>query len=331
VRSSRPVSTSQSRTVPFTAGTSTAALTTSGLAPGSHTIQASYGGDADSKPSSSTQNATIAVASLIVLNPTASGALRVTGGAAFNVSGPVYVDSSSSSALVASGSGKVTGTSIQVVGGVSVSGGASISPRPVTGAAALPDPLAGLQPPTNLPSQNLVNLSKCQAATISPGIYRSISVTGNARLTLSPGVYVITGGGLTVGNSAQLTGSGVLIYNAGGAINISGNSRVQLSAATTGAYAGIVLYQPLQNTQTISLGNSSVQTLQGLVYASGTLVSVSGTDQLSETSLVANQVLIQGSGTIVNVSSQSSPSVVCPRVAGVARATPVSAGPEAGL
>ena len=66
-----------------------------------------------------------------------------------------------------------------------------------------------------------------------------------------------------------MSGSGVLIYNAGGAINFSGNSKVQLSAATTGAYAGIVLYQPLGNTQTISLGNSSVQTLQGVVYASG--------------------------------------------------------------
>ena len=121
------------------------------MTPGSHTIEATYKGDTNFLTSSSTQNATVTVGpSLIVLNKTASGALQVTGTSTINVSGPVYVDSSSSSALVASGSGKVKGTSIQVVGGVSVSGGASLSPTPVTG-AALPDPLPGLQPPTGLP------------------------------------------------------------------------------------------------------------------------------------------------------------------------------------
>src|SRR5208337_3340792 len=116
-------------------------------------------------------NGTLTVGpSLIVLNKTASGALQVTGASTVNVTGPVYVDSSSSSALVASGSGEVKGTSIQVVGGVSVSGGASLSPKPVTGAAALPDPLPGLQPPTGLPSQGSVSLSNSSTKTINPGI-----------------------------------------------------------------------------------------------------------------------------------------------------------------
>ena len=292
-------------TAPLSASGGTATLTISSLTPGSHTIEATYKGDTNFLTSSSTQNATVTVGpSLIVLNKTASGCSQVTGASTINVTGPVYVDSSSSSAVVASGSGKVVAAAgiqggIHVVGRVSVSGGASLSPTPVTGAAALPDPLPGLQPPTGLPSQGSVSLSNSSTKTINPGIYSSISVTGNAQLKLSPGVYVITGGGFTVGNSAQVTGSGVLIYNAGGAINFSGNSKVQLLAATMGTYAGIVLYQPLGNTQTISLGNSSVQTLQGVVYASGALVSVSGTDQLSETGLVANEVLVQGSGTTI--------------------------------
>jgi hypothetical protein len=283
-----------------------AALPISSLTPGSHTIQANYEGDTNFKTSTSTQNATVTVGpSLIVLNKTASGALQVTGTSTINVNGVngglVYVDSSSSSAVVASGSGKVIAAAgsqggIHVVGGVSVSGGASLSPKPVTGATGLSDPLPDLQQPKGLPSQKPVNLSGSSTLTISPGTYSSISVTGNARLTLNPGVYDITGG-FTVSNSAQVTGSGVLIYNAGGAINFSGTSRVQLSAATTGPYAGVVLYQPLGNTQTISLGNSAVQMLQGVVYASGALVSESGTDQFSDTSLVAYQVSIQGGGT----------------------------------
>ena len=286
----------------------TAMLPISSLTPGSHTILAKYQGDTNFLASSSTQNATVTVgASLIVLNSSASGALQVTGTSTINVTGPVYVDSNSSSALVASGSGQVkaAGAGIQVVGGVSVTGGASLSPTPVTDAPAVLDPLAGLPVPPTGTSSGSVNLSSSSTLTINPGVYSKISVTGNAHLTLNRGVYVIAGGGFTVGNSALVTGSGVLIYNAGsnypnpggsfGAINFSGTSKVLLSAATSGPYAGIVLFQSRDNAQTMSLGNSSVQTLKGVVYVPAALVSVSGTDQLSETSLVADRVLVQGS------------------------------------
>ena len=151
--------------------------------------------------------------------------------------------------------------------------------------------------------QGSVNLSNSSTKTINPGVYSSISVTGNAQLTLNPGVYVINRGRFHRRQQRPGVRLGGADLQRRRAINFSGNSKVQLSAATTGAYAGIVLFQSLGNTQTISLGDSSVQTLQGVVYASGALVSVSGTDQLSETSLVANEVLVQGSGVTVNVSS----------------------------
>jgi hypothetical protein len=64
-----------------------------------------------------------------------------------------------------------------------------------------------------------------------------------------------------------------------------------------------VFFQSRDNTQTISLGGSSMEALQGVVYAPAALVSVSGTDQLKETGLVANELLVQASGATVNVSS----------------------------
>ena len=36
-------------------------------------------------------------------------------------------------------------------------------------------------------------------ATIGPGVYSQITVSGNASLTLNPGIYVIAGGGFTLG------------------------------------------------------------------------------------------------------------------------------------
>ena len=106
---------------------------------------------------------------------------------------------------------------IDVHGGVQKSGSPAFSPAPVTGAAVVADPLASLPLPstsglTNYGSENLTGNS---SATIKPGIYSSISVSGNASLTLSSGTYIIEGGGFSVSGNASVSGSGVMIVNAG--------------------------------------------------------------------------------------------------------------------
>ena len=82
--------------------------------------------------------------SIIILDPTAGGALSLSGNAGISLAGGVFVDSSSSSALSASGNATVKASVIDVHGGVQKSGNASFSPAPVTGAATLADPLSGL-------------------------------------------------------------------------------------------------------------------------------------------------------------------------------------------
>ena len=62
--------------------------------------------------------------------------------------------------------------------------------------------------------------------------------------------------------NASVTGSGVTIVNAGGkfpssggtfgAISFSGNGSTNLSPATTGTYAGIVIFQPPDNSQALT-------------------------------------------------------------------------------
>ncbi len=60
-----------------------------------------------------------------------------------------------------------------------------------------------------------MSLSGNSSKTIPQGIYSSISVSGNASLTLCGGTYIIEGGGLSVSGNASISGSGVLIVNAG--------------------------------------------------------------------------------------------------------------------
>ena len=133
--------------------------------------------------------------SIILLDPTSSGALSLSGNSSINIPGSVFVNSKSSTAVVASGNATVKASGVFIVGGDQVSGNASLG-TVTKGSTAIVDPLASLPVPTAGTTQTPVNLSGNSTETINPGDYCQISVSGNAVLTMNAGVYIITGGGL---------------------------------------------------------------------------------------------------------------------------------------
>jgi hypothetical protein len=289
-----------------------AVLTTSALPLGTQTITASYSGS--SIFSGSTVSTTVTVAplrSIYVLNPTVGGALTVSGNAGITVPGVVVVDSTSATALSASGSAAVTASAIQVVGGAQAGGSVTFSPKPATGAAAVADPLAALAAPGSAAAQGSVNVAGNATLTINPGVYSQIKVSGRAHLTLNPGVYVLAGGGLTVTGNASISGSGVLLYNAGsnfpnaggtfGGVTLSGTGTFNLTAADTGPYAGVVLFQARDNSRAIALGGNAVTGIGGTLYAPQALLTVGGSAQVGG-SLVVNRLQLTGNGSSTLVS-----------------------------
>ena len=95
--------------------------------------------------------------------------------------------------------------------------------------------------------------------TLNPGIY-------NGRDQLErflvrhpqPGIYYINGGGINMSGSSSITGNGVLIYNTGGGtINLSGTGTISLSPMTTGAYAGITLFQDRADSAAATMSGAS--------------------------------------------------------------------------
>jgi subtilase family serine protease len=177
-----------------------------------------------------------------------------------------------------------------VVGTVSQAGTAVISPAPATGSQqAVADPLAGLAVPGITGSATSVVLTS-GSLTINPGIYSQIKLSGTASLTLNPGIYVIAGGGLSVTNTASIAGAGVMIYNANtaypaaggtnGGIALTSTGTVNLSAPTTGVYAGILVFQARANASTISITSSAKVTLSGAVYAANAVLAISGSGQI---------------------------------------------------
>jgi hypothetical protein len=246
---------------------------------------------------SGTTSLTLIVApSILVVNPSASSALSVSGNVSINIPGEIVVDSSSSTALTASGNAQITAAVIDVAGGFNTNGNAGFNPAPTTGASTA-DPLAGLAGPGTSGLTNYGSVSFTSGAhTIGPGIYSQIKVSGNASLTLSagsggsPGIYIIEGGGLMVTGNASLSGQNVFLYNTGsnypssggdfGGITLSGNGTFNLGAPTSGTYAGVAIFQSRANTRALSFSGNAMSGMSGIIYAPSALLSFTGNSQL---------------------------------------------------
>jgi hypothetical protein len=242
--------------------------------------------------------------SIIVLNQTASGALTLAGSSGISIPGAIFVNSNSPSALNASGKSSITASTIQVVGGTKISSNVNLSTQPMTGVAPITDPLAGLQAPTGVGNLGALNLTS-GTMTIGtngtgPFVYSQISVSGNGtKLIMNPGVYIITSGGFSVTNSASVSGNGVMIYLAGGAIGFGSSANVSLHAATTATaadpYPGILLFQARTNTSTLSLSASSALGFTGTIYAPAALLSLGGSSTFADPAIV-NLLSVNGNG-----------------------------------
>jgi Flp pilus assembly protein TadG len=109
---------------------------------------------------------------------------------------------------------------------------------------------------------------------LSQGCYSGVNVTiGNA--TLGSGLYIFSGTGNVTINGA-VSGTGVTLDINQGTLQIQpGNSAVNLSAPTSGTYNGLVIYQPLTNTNTLFMeAGSSTGSLTGFLYAPGATLTM---------------------------------------------------------
>ncbi len=328
----------------FTTTFNTATL---GVAGGPYTVTYAFAGNSSFSAASDTSTKlTVTLspsgASIYVLDATAGGALNLSGNADINIGGSVVVDSSSSSAISASGNAAVTATSgVLVVGGVSKRGNASVTRTGTPGATG--DPFASLPLPgaPSLTNYGSESVSGNSVATIGPGIYSQISVSGNAQLTMTAGTYIIgsggfsasgnavikfgagsyilEGGGLSVSGNAAISGTGVTIFNVGssynpstgtdggsfGAVTLSGNGTVSLTAPTSGTYTGILIYQARDNAKALTFSGNAMQGISGTIYAAAAQLTESGNAQIGSSSnpisIVVDTLTMSGNA-IANVS-----------------------------
>jgi hypothetical protein len=209
-------------------------------------------------------------ACLYALDPTAQQAFYISGNATITTNCSIVDESSSSAAFEMGGTDTLylgNHAQVGVVGGWQLNGQSMIDtisnqqvqPVSITNPG---DPLASLAAPTQgaIVSSAPVSYSSSNPPpnnTLSPGVYcggLAIANTGGAQFTMSPGTYIIAGGGFNITSSAIVEGTGVTVYNTSSAgwgcsgtygytpITINGQASLNLSAPTSGTLAGIVLF-----------------------------------------------------------------------------------------
>jgi hypothetical protein len=239
---------------------------------------------------------------VIALNPSAGGALTAAGSAKLKASATVQVDSANVSAVNVNNTGNINAPTISITGNWTSSSSGSLTGSVVTSAASSSDPLTTLAAPTTTGLTVQPSLPGYGSYTMSPGIYTSgITFGGGMNITMNPGLYYIEGG-FTVANGVTLTGTGVTIYIApgSGAFSFQGGGIINLSAPTSGTYAGIVMYQDRSNTNTISIANGTTTTITGTFYAPGAAINFAGGAQLSQfgSQIIANTINLSNNASV---------------------------------
>jgi hypothetical protein len=162
-------------------------------------------------------------------------------------------------------------------------------------------PVAGTcQPQTTFNSSSTI--------TINPGTYcAQVIFEGGGNVVFTPGLYNFESGFVN-NSSPSLSGSGVTFYLTGGNIIINGNPTINFSAPTTGNYAGVLVYQPANNTQQFIINSGTSQTSggwAGMIYVPGGEIVIDGV--MSSWLLVVADDILLNSSSKVNDSSAAFP------------------------
>jgi len=136
-------------------------------------------------------------------------------------------------------------------------------------------------------------------------VYRSLEVGGSGKLTLQPGVYVVTGP-VSVTGAGRLTGTDVTLYlacasyptpctGAGASLNVGGSGVVALTAASTGSFAGLSVVADRGDIATFTFSGSGSWTSGG-IYAKAARSELTGSARVTAPRVVLDTLKLTGAG-----------------------------------
>jgi len=257
--------------------------------------------------------------------------LNLSNNASYTPSGcGTTVNSTSSNAVGVVGSATLGGGSLGIVSttwteGSNVNNGGSITVpanKIVTGLSSSCGPA--------LPAAPTYNSSKCTADpltnygnggssySVGPGsnysntqggtlvCYNSLTVGSNSdTVNLNAGTYVINGGELHFESGTSTGGNGVFFYLENGAsLVIDNGANTNLTAESSGPYAGILVFQDPGDSATVSIQGGASAVFNGAIYASAAGVSLGNGSASIDAAIVAQTLTMTG-GTSLNSTPQA--------------------------
>jgi len=249
-----------------------------------------------------------------------------------------FSDSPSTNTSSAKGSSDVTLNSVGGVGGVQASNNFHVTAyRPYS--PALPDPFANVTPDPAAMACNATTTGNSSngngnGATSSVGpvaltenttlpyvdatgktinCFSSLSVGSNRTLTLPAGTYYINGGDAFIQGNLSCTGCTIVLTNSSssstatiGGFKVNASSNINMTAPTTGTYAGIALYQDRRavdsNANVNKINGNSSSIITGAMYFPNQQLEYNGTGTTSATCtmFVAKRLVFTGNSSTSN-------------------------------
>lgn len=188
-----------------------------------------------------------------------------------NPSCGVVSNSTSASALVLNNNARIN-SPVAVVGQYVLANNAVLAGSPnLQNAAPASDPYAGVQRPTAPPCTSQTSSGSNNAViTLSPGHFCSgLNFRNNVTLNLNPGAYYIDSQ-LAIGNNVTVnaTGGVTLIIQGNYAIDIGNNAVINITAPSSGTFAGLAFFGDRNGTSTVqqTFANNTQLNIKGAVY-----------------------------------------------------------------
>ncbi len=246
---------------------------------------------------------------ILLLEPSETG-LYVNSDSGLDTDCKIQVNSTHEKAAELNSSATVNSAGLYVTGQAFLNSSSTSSPAPMEGSPTMDDPLSTLPEP---PQANWgcdhtdFKVSSGQTATLSPGIYCGKTLIENgATANMQSGTYVFKKE-FEVNSFGNVNGSGVLLVFKGSNAHmiINSDSSINVSAPTSGTYAGILMFQARDNNSASAppfiVNSDSASKFEGTIYMpNGTLEvnSHSTANQLaSYTAIVARKMILNSFGT----------------------------------
>ena len=193
--------------------------------------------------------------------------------------------------------------------------GSGFSPTPEVDCPILEDPLASRQPPGKTGCDFLDFKLDKGPHTITPGHYcGGLTIKNNAEVSAEPGIYIISGGKLEVGNNASLRGDYVSFYFEDDAATIAFKDKaiIELGAPKEGPMAGILFYENPAATEgrTFEISSDAARKLLGTIYLPKGVFKTGGKGKVADASaytiIVANRIDLDGANLTINTDYSAS-------------------------